>query len=101
MTTISYTELQKNLEAILQKFSSEHHPVKVVLEDGETLIMITQEEYEMLKALTEGKAPKNGDKKKQIKNKMNRLRPHNSIIGDPDELIDLKVYEWNEEKNLS
>jgi hypothetical protein len=29
-----------------------------------------------------------------------RLVPRDSIVGDPDELVDLKVWEWNEEKNL-
>jgi len=32
--------------------------------------------------------------------KFSRLVPHDSIIGDPDELVNLRVYEWTEEKNL-
>ncbi len=37
---------------------------------------------------------------KSKQNKLSRLRPHDAILGDPDELVDLHVYEWNEEKNL-
>ncbi len=100
MTTITYTELQNNLETILQKFSTEHLPIKVILEDGSSLIMVPQEEYEILKTLPSISGSKKQKKQNRIRNKLDRLRPHNTIIGDPDELIDLKVYEWNEEKNL-
>lgn len=37
--------------------------------------------------------------KKKV-SKLARLKPHNSIVSDPDELVDLKVWEWTEEKNL-
>ena len=100
MTIISYTELQNNLKAILQRFSTEHQSIKVILEDGESLVMIPQEEYELLKTLHSISGSKKSQKQKRIKNKLDKLRPHNTIIGDPDELIDLKIYEWNEEKNL-
>lgn len=36
------------------------------------------------------------EKKRKIEN----LKKRNCIIGDPDDLIDLKVSEWNEEINL-
>lgn len=33
--------------------------------------------------------------------KLSRLKPHNNaIVGDPEDLVDLKVWEWHEEKNL-
>lgn len=34
------------------------------------------------------------------KSKFDNLKKRKCIIGDPDELIDLKVSEWNEELNL-
>jgi hypothetical protein len=34
------------------------------------------------------------------KSKFNNLKKRNCIVGDPDELIELKVGEWNEENNL-
>lgn len=34
------------------------------------------------------------------KSKLSNLKPHDCIVGDPDELIDLKVHEWEEPTNL-
>ncbi len=34
------------------------------------------------------------------KSKLDNLRVHDCISGDPDELINLKVSQWEEEKNL-
>ena len=34
------------------------------------------------------------------KSKLNNLKKRNCIVGDPDELIELKVGEWYEEVNL-
>ncbi len=33
-------------------------------------------------------------------NKLANLRKHDAIVGDPEELVNLKVWEWNESKNL-
>lgn len=38
--------------------------------------------------------------KRKIKNKLSKLKPHNVIIGDPEELVSLKLAEWNEVDNL-
>lgn len=39
--------------------------------------------------------------KVDIFKKLSKLKPHNNaIVGDPEELVDLKVWEWHEEKNL-
>lgn len=104
MTTISYIELQKNLEKILQKLAEQHEPIKVTREGEEAFILMPLADYEVLKKTLElpekFERQKRSRKKKGIKSKLDKLRPHNTIIGDPDELIDLKVYEWNEEKNL-
>jgi len=34
------------------------------------------------------------------KSKLNNLKPHDCIVGDPDELIQLKVARWDEASNL-
>lgn len=34
------------------------------------------------------------------KNKLDNLVPHDCIVGDPEELVNLSLNEWNEEKNL-
>ena len=34
------------------------------------------------------------------KSKLSNLKPHNCIVGDPDELINLRLSEWKEENNL-
>jgi CO dehydrogenase/acetyl-CoA synthase alpha subunit len=34
------------------------------------------------------------------KSKLDNLKPHDCIVGDPDDLVKLKVAEWHEESNL-
>ncbi len=34
------------------------------------------------------------------KSKLNNLKPHDCIVGDPDELIQLEVATWDEASNL-
>ena len=34
------------------------------------------------------------------KSKLDNLVPHDCIVGDPEELVNLSLNEWNEEKNL-
>ncbi|MCP4050256.1 MAG: type II toxin-antitoxin system Phd/YefM family antitoxin [bacterium] len=34
------------------------------------------------------------------KSKLSNLKPHKCIIGDPDELVEVKVAEWKELENL-
>lgn len=34
------------------------------------------------------------------KSKLKNLLPHDCIIGDPEELVNLSLHEWDEEKNL-
>jgi antitoxin (DNA-binding transcriptional repressor) of toxin-antitoxin stability system len=33
---------------------------------------------------------------KKTSSKLSRLRPHKAIIGNPDDLVDIKVYEWKD-----
>ncbi|RZB34023.1 MAG: hypothetical protein SRB2_03416 [Desulfobacteraceae bacterium Eth-SRB2] len=37
---------------------------------------------------------------KEKKSKLHNLKPHDCIIGDPDDLVNLKVTEWDEVNNL-
>ena len=34
------------------------------------------------------------------KSKLDNLKPHDCIVGDPDDLVKLKVAEWDEASNL-
>ena len=34
------------------------------------------------------------------KSKLDNLKPHDCIVGNPDELVNLKVTEWGETNNL-
>lgn len=34
------------------------------------------------------------------KSKLDNLKPHDCIVGEPDELVHLKVAEWHETNNL-
>ena len=34
------------------------------------------------------------------KSKLENLVPHDCIVGDPEELVNLSPHEWDEEKNL-
>jgi hypothetical protein len=35
-----------------------------------------------------------------FKSKFESFTPKNIIVGDPEELVNIKVWEWDEEKNL-
>jgi len=47
-----------------------------------------------------GKKFKLSLEKTKIKDKFSRLETHRTIIGNPDDLIDIKLGEWTELKNL-
>ena len=59
---------------------------------------------EVIKTGIPAEIERNGHKLKIVveekKSKLNNLRTHNCIVGNPDDLPDLKVMEWSEEKNL-
>lgn len=78
MSTFTPTELRKNLYKILDTVAL-HGKSQEIIRNGKKLKIIL--------------ADKNIDKFKNLK-------PHNSIIGDPEELVNIKLYEWNEPKNL-
>jgi hypothetical protein len=47
---------------------------------------------------------RNGERLKIVleekKDKFDNLTPHDCIVGEPDELVNVKVTEWSEESNL-
>lgn len=75
--TVSLQELQKDLTKLVDR----------VIETGEPL-----------------KIERNGHRLKIVRDekrsKLDNRTPHDWIVGDPEDLVDLKVFEWDEEKNL-
>lgn len=100
MTTILYSELQNNLEIIKQKLVSE--PITVLFENGDKMILLSLENFEAVKdSLPKSKSTqKSKSPRKRKRRRLEDLTPHHGIIGDPAELVDLKVFEWTEEKNF-
>jgi len=49
MTTISYTELRDNFEAILQKLSESDEPIKITRKGRESFVLMSLKDYESLK----------------------------------------------------
>jgi hypothetical protein len=40
------------------------------------------------------------EKKRATGSKLAKLKPRKLVFGDPDELVNIKVWEWNEQHNL-
>jgi hypothetical protein len=77
MQTLTATALRKNLYNTLDKVAETGVPVKLERKGKKLQIILV-------------------DKVDKLAN----LKTNDIIVGDPDELINLKVSEWNEEKNL-
>jgi CO dehydrogenase/acetyl-CoA synthase alpha subunit len=77
MAPISLTALRNNLFQIVDGVIKTGNPV-VIERNGHRLKIVLEEKTSKLK----------------------NLKPHDCIVGDPDELIQLKVTEWHEEDNL-
>ena len=77
MRPISLTALRSNLFKIVDKVIETGNPVEL------------ERKGHRLKIVIEGK-----------KSKLENLKPHDCIVGNPDELIDLKVAEWHEARKL-
>jgi hypothetical protein len=75
--TVSLQELRKDLAKLVDR----------VIETGEPL-----------------EIERNGHRLKIVRDekrsKLDNRTPHDWIVGDPEDLVDLKVFEWDEEKNL-
>ncbi|CAB1084630.1 hypothetical protein JY97_14670 [Alkalispirochaeta odontotermitis] len=77
MRPISLTALRSNLFKIVDSVIETGNPVEL------------ERKGHRLKIVIEGK-----------KSKLENLKPHDCIVGNPDELIDLKVAEWHEIEKL-
>jgi hypothetical protein len=77
MRPISLTALRSNLFKIVDQ----------VIETGNAVEL--ERNGHRLKIVLEAK-----------KSKLENLKPHDCIVGNPDELIDLKVAEWHETEKL-
>jgi hypothetical protein len=77
MGPISLTALRNNLFKIVDEVIKTGNPVEL------------ERKGHRLKIVMEAK-----------KSKLENLKPHDCIVGNPDELIDLKVAEWHEPEKL-
>jgi hypothetical protein len=77
MTPISLTALRSQLFKIVDRVIETGMPVEIERKGHKLKIVLDEK-----------------------KSKLINLKRRNCIVGDPDELIDLKVGEWNEEANL-
>jgi hypothetical protein len=77
MRPISLTALRSNLFKIVDEVIETGNPVEL------------ERKGHRLKIEIEAK-----------KSKLENLKPHDCIVGNPDELIDLKVAEWHETEKL-
>jgi hypothetical protein len=77
MRPISLTALRSNLFKIVDEVIETGNPVEL------------ERKGIRLKIVIEAK-----------KSKLENLKPHDCIVGNPDELIDLKVAEWHETEKL-
>jgi hypothetical protein len=77
MGPISLTALRNNLFKIVDEVIKTGNPVEL------------ERKGHRLKIVIEAK-----------KSKLENLKPHDCIVGNPDELIDLKVAEWHEPEKL-
>ena len=77
MNPISLTALRSNLFKLVDGIIKTGNPVEIE-RNGHRLKIVLEEK----------------------KSKLDNLKPHDCIVGNPDELIDLKVSEWHEAKNL-
>ena len=77
MHPISLTALRNNLFKIVDKVIETGNPVEIERK-GHRLKIVVEERM----------------------SKLDNLKPHDCIVGNPDDLIDLKVAEWHETENL-
>jgi prevent-host-death family protein len=79
METLSLTALRKQLYQVVDRVLETGVPVEIE-RHGKKLMIVPVE---------------------QPASKLAKLKRRNGIIGNPDELVDLKVWEWEEPRNLS
>lgn len=77
MSKLTVTSLRQNIYTIVDKVIKTGVPVKF-MKDGHVLQISMEKKLD----------------------KLANLRKRDAIVGDPEELIHLKLWEWNEPKNL-
>lgn len=77
MGPISLTALRNNLFKVIDQVIQTGNPV-IVERKGHRLKIVLEEE----------------------KSKLDNLKPHDCIVGNPDDLVQMKVAEWHESDNL-
>jgi hypothetical protein len=60
----------------------------------------TEEQLSLIEIISAGLKRRLKEKKAIPVSKLAKLRPRRLIKGDPDELVNIKVGEWNEQRNL-
>ena len=77
MEPISLTSLRKNLFKIMDGVIKTGIPIEIE-RNGQKLKIVIEEK----------------------KSKLDNLRTHDCIVGSPDDLVNLKVAQWDEARNL-
>ena len=77
MRPISLTALRNNLFKIVDQVIQTGNPV-LLERKGQKLKIVLEEK----------------------KSKLDNLKPHNCVTGDPDDLVQVKVGEWHEKNHL-
>jgi hypothetical protein len=77
MGPLSLTALRNNLFKVVDQIIKTGNPVEIERK-GQRLKIVLEEK----------------------KSKLDNLKPHDCIVGDPDDLVHLKVSEWHEKNNL-
>lgn len=78
MDKVGITEFRKNIYQLVDQVILSGKPL-VINRNGKKLVLTTSE-----------------DSKPKLKN----LKPHKAIVGNPDDLVDLKVHKWTKKDNL-
>lgn len=79
MNKFSLTELRNNIYQLVDQ----------VIETGEPLLIERHGKKLLLATLERAQG-----------SKLKKLKPHHSIQGDPEDLVNLEVYQWKEENHL-
>jgi hypothetical protein len=77
MKSMSLTALRNNLFKVVDQVIKTGNP------------QLIERKGHRLKIVLEGK-----------KSKLDNLKPHDCIVGNPDDLVKIQVYEWDEKDNL-
>jgi hypothetical protein len=75
--TVTLAELKKDLAKLVDHVIETGEPVEIE-RNGHRLKIVLERKH----------------------SKLDNLKPHFGIVGDPEELVDLKVWEWDPDKNL-